>query len=93
MTSSPAGGPSVIPTQTSPQQRVVAEQLAPTLIGLDIAAAKALAQEHDVRLRVRGEGPALWTWNRMPNRINVAVEQGRVVSAEALLNSGTLISA
>jgi hypothetical protein len=60
------------------------EQLAPTLIGLDTAAATQRAQERGVTIRiVRGEGAGKsMTRDRRPNRINVAVEHGRVVSAE-----------
>ncbi|HEX4338209.1 MAG TPA: hypothetical protein VH062_20030 [Polyangiaceae bacterium] len=62
----------------------VAEQLAPELIGSSVAAAVERARAVDVIIRVvRGEGAlGRVTRDRRPNRVNVAVEDGTIVSAE-----------
>jgi hypothetical protein len=62
-----------------------AERLAPTIIGMSLAEATELARADGVDLRVvRGDGalPAL-TRDRRPNRVNVHVERGVIVAADA----------
>jgi hypothetical protein len=62
----------------------VAERLAPMLVGLSLSAATQLAQEDGVILRIgRGEGaPGRGTRDRRPNRVNVHVQHGTIVTAE-----------
>jgi hypothetical protein len=60
-----------------------AERLAPTIVGLSVPEATERAQADGVILRVvRGDGAPLWgTADRRPNRVNVDVEHGLIVSA------------
>ncbi len=62
----------------------VAERLAPELVGSSVAAETERARAAGVILRVvRGEGaPGVITRDRRPNRVNVAVEDGTILSAE-----------
>ena len=61
-----------------------AQRLAPTLLGLSVPAATALARAGGVSVRVvRGDGaPRFATTDRRPNRINVDVSLGVIVAAD-----------
>jgi hypothetical protein len=63
----------------------VAERLVPALVGLDEPNAKAKVDAAECGFRVlRRDGASCgpFTLDRRPNRVNVAVEHGLIVSAE-----------
>ena len=75
---------SIDPVADFARAAVVAETLAPTLVGLDEADAKSTAEGQACVFRVvRRDGAGRHiTRDRRPNRINVAIENGTIASAE-----------
>ena len=69
------------PTADWESTSAAAKNLAPKLLGLSINAASQLAEKNAVVLRVLTSKRAQ-TRDLRPNRVNVAVEHGVVVSAE-----------